>query len=518
VIRARAFREGYAPSGIISASYFVDPEIQSRYPTIPVISILSDQEHLFDNQSGIYVPGIYHQLGNSWTGNYFMDWEKPAHIEFFEPGGEPAFAQDVGISIQGGSSPASPQKGLHVIARSKYGPNRIEYPIFHTDPSGAKDLTEFKRFIIRAWGSLITGSLFNDAYAHRLMAGQDLDIQAYRPVVVFINGEYWGLHALREANKNSWYYQYHHGVDREDPGCDILLHGINNGQPYAFVDEGDAAHWNSMMGYIRSHDMNLEEPYHFLESKMDMDNFITYMGHCIYVGKWDWPNNNDASWRPRTAEGRWRWIQFDMETGFGVGAGLGPEYEMLDAELNMFEAAIKGLNIPDFGQYGPHPILAKIYRNEEFKEAFLDWFVERFSHEFHPDTMNHLLDEMSAEIRPYMAEYQQRWPFIGNTRGSWESSLEGIRAFNNERLDHVKKQLLDLYTTDKIPPVDYRLLQTCCPGQARQRSRFTIPWDSPWPSTRGSTMQKDTSTSISMRGTAVPGYIITALNATAFMP
>ena len=192
---------------------------------------------------------------------------------------------------------------------------------------------------------------------------------------------------------------------------------------------------------------------------MDVDNFIAYMGHCIYVSKWDWPNNNDASWRPHTADGRWRWIQFDMETGFGVATGLGPEYASLGPQLNMFDAVIKGIEIHNFGTYGPHPIMAKLNHNVEFREAFIDWFVERFDHEFHPDSMNLILDEMAAEIRPYMLEYQHRWPFIGGIRGDWESSLAGIREFNNQRQDYVKEQLLELSGTDEIPPVETRLLQ-----------------------------------------------------------
>ncbi len=459
VIRARAFREGYQPSDIITRSYFVDPAINQRYPTLAVISINSDSRNLFDNQTGIYVPGVNHRQGYPGTGNYFMDWEKPAHIEFFEPGGILGFEQEVGISIQGGSSPASPQKGLHVIARGEYGKNRVRYPLFEDDPSSAKELTEFKRFIIRAWGSLITGSLFNDAYAHRLMAEQDLDIQAYRPVVLFINGEYWGIHALREANKNSWYYQFHHGIDREDPGCDILQHGFRDGQPYPWVDEGDDTHWNTMVAFIKTHDMIQEENYNYLKTLMETDNFITYMGHCIHVGKWDWPNNNDASWRPRVSDGRWRWIQFDMETGFGVGAGLGPEYSMLGPQFDMFEAAIKGVEIPDFGRYGPHPILARIYQNREFSEAFVDWFVERFNHEFQPDSMNRILDEMAAEIRPYMQEYKHRWPFIGEVRGGWETSLENIRDFNNQRVEYMSQHILRWFDTEKIFPVSYKLRQ-----------------------------------------------------------
>jgi hypothetical protein len=443
VIRAKAFREGYQPSEIATSSYFVDAEMHNRYATLPVISLTSDNSYLFDENTGIYVPGIHHIPGESHSGNYFQDWEKPAHIEYFEPGGDLGFAQDVGIRIQGGTSPASPQKGLHVIARNEYGKNRISYPLFQNDPSKAKNLTEYKRFIIRAWGSLITGTLFNDAFGHRLMAKSDLDIQAYQPAIVFINGEYWGVHELREANKNSWYYQYHYDIDREDPGYDILLHTERNGMPYAEVDEGDDQHWNQMMNYVNTHNMKIPANFEHLRSMIDMDNFIEYMGHCIYAGKWDWPNNNDASWRPRTADGKWRWIQFDMETSFGVATGLSILFSMLGPQFNMLEATIVGTNIPTFGQYGPHPILKKIYNNEEFKADFINWFDEHMENEFHPDTMNLLLDNMVAEISPYIEEYKQRWPFIGDLNGSWGEAIDIVREFIELRPAYMREHLLE---------------------------------------------------------------------------
>ncbi len=459
VVRARAFKSDYEPSDIITLTCYIDADIHQRYGNLPVISIVSDRKHLFDYQTGIYVPGAKHRAGDEGSGNYFQDWEKPAHISYFEPGGQLGFSQDVGMKIQGGTSPSSPQKGLHIIARSAYGKNRIKYPIFKDDPSKAKDLVEFKRFIIRAWGSLITGSLLNDAYAHRLMSNSELDIQAYQPAIVFINGEYWGLHALREANKNSWYYQFHYDINREDPGVDILQHTFNNGQPYADVDEGDVQHWNGMMNFLRSNDMKLPQNYAYLKTQMDMDNFIAYMWHCIYVGKWDWPNNNDASWRPKTMDGKWKWIQFDMETGFGVATSLGPQYEILGPQFNMIKAVIEGLLVPGFGKYGPHPIMAEIYENEEFTDAFVDWYREHESREFHPDTMNAILDEMAAEIRPYMTEYQHRWPFIGSVRGDWETSLDLIKEYNLARPTYVEQHLWSLTNTENLTAPEFKLHQ-----------------------------------------------------------
>ncbi len=458
-IRARAYKDGYNPSEIITSTFFIDENIFLKYSTLPVISLVSDYKHLFDDNTGIYVPGVNHIAGNSSSGNYFEDWEKPAHIEFFNSAGSLGFSQDVGINVQGGTSPASPQKGLHVIARSEYGNNRINYPIFKNDPSKAKELKEFKRFMIRSWGSLIGGALFNDAYSHRIMANNDLDIQGYQPAIVFINGEYWGLHSLREANKFSWYYQDHYNIDREDPGFDILNHSSNNGFPRANAQEGDAIKWNQMILYIKTHDMTLPENYEYLKTIIDMDNFITYLGHCMFIGKWDWPNNNDGSWRPRIEGAKWKWIQYDMETGLGAATVLGPQYAVLGPQLNMVKVVTEGVDIPGFGKYGPHPIVQQIYNNLEFRDSLNSWFNYHLQHEFHPDSMNFLLDEMAAELRPYMAEYINRAPYIGDLYGGWENAINGIKEFNNLRPDYMRAHLSEITDVEKTTNFVYELSQ-----------------------------------------------------------
>ncbi|NIA30211.1 MAG: hypothetical protein GWP06_09905 [Actinobacteria bacterium] len=439
VVRARAFQDGKTPSDIITQTYFIDPNIASRYPTIAVISLVSDYKNLFDDATGIYVPGNTHRSGSTRSGNYFQGWEKPAHIEFFESGGEREFSQDVGIKIQGGTSQASAQKGLHVIARSEYGSNRIKYPIFKNTRFKARDIKEYKRFIIRAWGSTINAALFNDAYAQSLMADTDLDINAYRPVVLFIDGEYWGLHELREANKNSWYYQYHYNIDRDNPGFDILEHTDRSGKPYAAVDEGDATHWNAMVQFLQTHDMSLAENYDYIKTQMDVDNFIEYIGHCVYLVKWDWPNNNEASWRPKTPDGKWRWTQYDMETSFGVAAALNPIYKSLGASFNMIRDVIYGTPIIGFGQFGPHPVLDRLLENNEFKNAFAKWFYDNMKTRFSPENMSALLDTMAAEIEPYLPEYRQRWPFVTDMNNDWHYHLNLIKDFAQKRPDYVKQ-------------------------------------------------------------------------------
>ncbi|KAA3619596.1 MAG: T9SS C-terminal target domain-containing protein [Calditrichaeota bacterium] len=438
VVRARSFRTGFPPSEIVTQSYFVDADIENRYANLPVVSLVSDHKHLFDTETGIYVPGATHRAGVTHSGNYFQDWEKPAHVELFEPGTGVGFNQNVGMKIQGGTSPSSPQKGLHIIARDIYGDNRINYPIFKDRRTKAAELGEFKRFIIRAWGSVINAALFNDAYAHLLMAQSGLDLNAYRPAILFLNGEYWGLHELREANKNSWYYQFHHGIDRDDPGFDLLAPRGNNAPS---VDEGDALHWNAMMNFFNTNDMRVPANYEYIKTQMDVDNFINYVGHGIYLCKWDWPNNNEACWRPRTPDGKWKWTVYDMETSFGVASTLSPLYTYLGAPYNMLAHVIDGTPILGFGQYGPHPILVHLLANEEFKNTFIHWFDVHMKSTFLPENMNMLLDEMVAELAPYMPEYRHRWPFVTQMENDWQFHIELIRNFIDERPQFMSRHI-----------------------------------------------------------------------------
>jgi len=397
---------------------------------------------------GIYVPGNTHVDGDSATGNYFQDWEKPAHIEFFEPDGTLGFSEDIGIRIQGGTSPTSPQKGLHVLARDEYGNNRIRYPIFKTAQSKAKDLTEFKRFIIRSWGTSRMWQLITDSFAQTIMAETDLDISDYRPAVVFINGEYWGLHELRESHKNSWYYQFHYGIDRDNPGFDLLQHlmSTTTGRPIAFVDEGDAVHWDAMINYMDTHDMSLPEHYDYIKTQMDVDNFIMYVGHSVYSGKWDWPNWNEASWRPRTPDGKWKWIQYDMETGFAIDLPeleylgdhrYGPGYNMVRQVLYGGTHMLPGA-VPPMVRFHPQPVLNALLVNTTFKNAFINWFADYMNTHLTTDILVARVNEMVAELAPYMREYQDRW----QVNYDWDDAVQVIRDYVTARPNYLREHIM----------------------------------------------------------------------------
>lgn len=376
-------------SKTVTRTFFVDPNMATRYGNMPVISLVSDYVNLFDNATGIYVPGNTHG-SDIRQQNFFQDWARTASVEYFEGGGIPGFSGNFEISIQGNTSPASMQKALNVIARDSIGPSAVRQPLFAGTPFRANQLTEFKRFILRAWGTARKFPVFfADAYHQSLAATADIETQAYRPVVVFINGEYWGLHEMREAIKNSWYHQGYTGIDRVDPGFDLI---DDDG-----VDEGDSIHWDETMDYINSHNLSNDAEYDYVTTRIDVRNFAEYVIHSAFAGKRDWPDQNESKWRPRTPDGKWRWSQYDMDQGLSGWAE--PTYDM-------FDQLIRG---PE-GNYGPYQLLLELLENKGFKKMFINTYADWLNSRFKTSVAEDLYAAMINELDPQIGEFDDRWP------------------------------------------------------------------------------------------------------------
>jgi hypothetical protein len=123
---------------VTTQSYFITDLGNNRF-SLPVISLSSHRDSLFDYEKGIYVLGKiwYDAGGNNHTGgapaNYNRHgdaWERRMHMELYEPDGTPGISQEIGVRLHGGWSRAFPQKSFRLYARSEYGTGRFNYRIF----------------------------------------------------------------------------------------------------------------------------------------------------------------------------------------------------------------------------------------------------------------------------------------------------------------------------------------------------------------------------------------------------
>ncbi|MDP6908323.1 MAG: CotH kinase family protein, partial [Flavobacteriales bacterium] len=211
MLRLRSFEAGQPSSHTLNLSFFIHPSLGNRY-SVSVVSIITDSLNLFSYDTGIYVPGITHdnnpQGGGAWgTGNFHESgqiWERTCHMQLFDESGDLQLSQDLGMRIHGTGSRGLPQKSLRFYAREQYGENKIEQEIFPELDEDAFDV-----LVMRNMGQDYKTGVAQDVLANEVIKPLDQARLAYRPVVAFVNGEYWGIHNLRERFDKHFISQFH---------------------------------------------------------------------------------------------------------------------------------------------------------------------------------------------------------------------------------------------------------------------------------------------------------------------
>jgi hypothetical protein len=279
-LRARIFETGKEPGEIITQTFFIDEEIN-----LPVISIATDPDNFFDNQKGIYITGTNGTRGacDPTIRNLNQDWERPVNIELYEKDGTQGINQQAGIKIYGGCSRTRfPEKSLALYARNEYGKGSFDYQLFPD-----KNIYKFESFVLRSSADDQVSTFMRDALAQYVSIGDmDLDIQAYRPAVVFLNGEYWGIHDIREKISEN-YFRSNYNIDENT---------INILEGNGYASYGSSSGYTDLMNFIADNNLANRVNYNFVQSQMDIDEFINYEILHIYLAERDWPGNNIKFW------------------------------------------------------------------------------------------------------------------------------------------------------------------------------------------------------------------------------
>jgi hypothetical protein len=435
VIRARAFREGAISGDESIHTYFFNSALHNRYD-FPILSVTIDPRNMFEYSSGFYTPGkVWDEQANGTKNggapaNYNRrdpEWEKFAYLEFFDgQATNPVLSQHVGIKTHGAWSRAHAMKSLRLYARNAYGEDYFNHQIFPDLP-----YNRYKRFVLRNSGNDWGRTNFLDAAAHRVFDGMLADIQAYRPVILFLNGEYWGIHNARER-LDKYYLNRRYGIDSEN----IDFIAISSGQ----AEEGDRLHYDNLITYLENNNLAATGHYRRVQTYMDTDNFIDYQIAHIYIANTDWPGNNNSFWRLKTAEylpyapkghdGRWRWLIFDTDFGFG---GINNAYH------NTLNHATSPTLI---WQNPPHStlILRRLLLNEEFNRSFINRFADLLNTHFVPTRVNGIVKEIRDLLQPEMPEHINRWRRPGSISG-WQSNVNNMNAFANTRPTQVRQHI-----------------------------------------------------------------------------
>lgn len=431
VLRAAAFSVEQ-PSFIETNTYFINVS-----HNVPVVSVCSQ--------------AVFNLVSNG--------SQTPANVvgafELFEDDGTFIDEGQGHFNKHGNDSWAYDQRGFDYIVRDEFGyAADLEHQIF---PEKTRD--NFQRVILKPAASdnysFENGAHIRDAFIHTLSIRADmkLDERTWRPCVVYLNGEYWGVYEIREKADDHDYTDYYFDQDKfnlqylKTWGGTWQEYGAPNAQP----------DWNALRNYINTNNMSVPANFNYVDSLLNWESLCDYFVFNSYVVNQDWLNWNTAWWRgmdPTGDKKKWRYTLWDMDATFGHYINY---TGIPDPSANADPCNVE--NLPNPGGQGHTDILEKlINENPVVEQYYITRYIDLVNTYFSCAYMNQLLDSMINEIDPEMTGQVNKW---GGTYAGWQSRVQQMRDFMNLRCTALEQGLIDCYsltgpfdvTFDVSPPL-----------------------------------------------------------------
>ena len=435
VIRAAAFRDGYLSGDVATATYLFRSDGVNH--ALPVVTLVTDPDNLWNSKTGIYATGdqfdpdaasyadtlksaTYYQAKFATEEQVDTIWEKPAAFSLFDDNGKQVFTQNVGIRIAGSFGRGRAQKGFNVIARKEYGKGSMEYPFFENRP-----YTEYKAVVLRAGAQDQNRSKIRDELASGLLEGTDINIlyQAYRPTVLYLNGEYWGVYFMKEK-RNRFFVAQHENTENN---VDLAI-----GKGFKQRSYGDNSDWVSLYEYATSHDLSASDAYNYVAERMDVDSFRDYMIAEIYNGNTDTYNFQYY----RLKGGKWKFIFYDFCWGF-----QNPGHETLAFRMGKTPSDVCSAKL-----------FAAMLQNKGWRDSFCRRFGELLNTAFAPERVTALIEELYGYVEPEIKREREKFnkdTFMGvkqpntnlGTYEGFQSEISKLKEFAQKRPEEIKRQL-----------------------------------------------------------------------------
>jgi hypothetical protein len=400
VLRARIIQDGLMPGKIVTETYFINEGFDKHQ--LPVVSLATDAANFWDSKKGIY------------TQTFKPDWEVPVNIELFENNGSDraAFNEAAGVKINGLYSWQLPQKMLGVYFKKQYGEGKLSYQLFFDNARST-----FDNFALRASGNDWSNTLFRDGLVQQACrrGNTNLELMAFRPCVVYVNGAFLGIHNIREKVDDD-YISSNKGIKK---GTFDMIEGGD------YAETGDFAAWDSLSALTKT-DLSQQANFDSLSNCFDVENFTDYIVTELY-SKNTSISHNTMAWKPK-GSGKWRWVLMDTDRGFfGYGGDLLSYY--MDKTV--------------------WP-LAKMMKNASYKTYLCQRIANQLFTTFNPITVLKQIDEHQKDIAEVMPQHIARWLGTTSSYGDampsltyWYNEVEKLRTFASGRPELVLQDLMN---------------------------------------------------------------------------
>lgn len=421
VLRARAYSTtGLEPSEIVTGSYFVN-----AYHSLPIVSLVCDPDILWNSETGMLVTGdhVVKEAGKLPFKDTIYRMVKedlpPAtgHLEYYLLDGTRVLSQGVDMSLMGQFSLDMPQKSFKIRAKAKYGQSTFAAALFPDRP-----YTEYKSIVLRNSGNDSAWTRLLDGFQSRLMDSYGTEVihQAWNPVVVYLNGVYWGHMNMRER-VDRYFVAQHEGLTLDEAdNMDIL-------EASGTVSWGSNKEYRAMIKKIKAGDpAKNEADRQYIEDNIDIDNHLEYMALEMFFGNSD--IGNTRYYRLHQEGSKWKWILYDLD------------YGLFNSGFNSPRSYTKAKGMGD--QNIDNTIFLKILSVPEWKEKFLEKLGDIFQ-TFTTEHMTAELEKLVAIIEPEMNMHFARWAEDHDQMviNEWPTTVDGAYRYWEQRVDRLRNTL-----------------------------------------------------------------------------
>ena len=249
----------------------------------------------------------------------------------------------------------------------------------------------------------------------------DIDYQSSQTVILFINGEYWGIHSLRERQDED-YIKSNHQTNTEE--FDIISY-----DPSGYdVAEGTVNNYNELIFFLENNDLSNDHNYQQASEMVDVSNLMDYYIAELYLSNIDFANNNLKLWRANEVSAKWRTFFFDCDMCM-----TRINYDHLTEYLTDYENLKR---YPDWSTI----IFSSFLKNKNFRNEFALRFYKQLNNAFKPDVVIEKINEFEKLYKPLIAEQTYRWRQPVDVK-KWTENVDMLRLFALQRPIVVNKQI-----------------------------------------------------------------------------
>ncbi len=436
-LRARAFDPTgfFQPSPIITQTYF--PNV---YHAFPIVSLVTDPDELWSAEDGMLTVGdnVDKTNGIPFKNTIYREYGKvprEGFIEMYLKDGTQLLSQGMEFSLQGQYSLDMPQKTFKVKSKAKYGDKYFNARLFDD-----LEFTQYKNLVLRNSGNDCVWTRFNDAFQSQLIKafnGQaetptTVLYQDWRPVVVYLNGQYWGHYNMRER-ADRYFIAQHEGYPLE------MADQIDVLEASSKLVYGSRTEYVNMIEKVKKSSPGTNEAdLQYILDNVDVDNYFDYLSFEMFFGNSD--TGNIRFYRMRVEGAKWRWIFYDSDYGmFNSG---------FDSPTSYLKASGSG------EQKINNTLIVKLLENDQMLDKFLTRMGVIYQF-LTTENMLNVFNSMAETLEPEMSLHFSRWAEENDKAINFDSPTtpEGALRYWNTRLDRSRNVM------KKRPTYFYEMIQ-----------------------------------------------------------